>query len=139
MRRAESIGSISDLDESIAAQRLAITADAEPEGLAGRLANLATACVDHFGISGEVAKLDEAEGYYKEILALAPSKGAGLDARLGPQAKISRCTRSELHALLRVIASELPRLPEHSTKLRVVHFNLRNIRISLARPDFRPR
>jgi hypothetical protein len=100
MRRAESIGSISDLDESIAAQRLAITADAEPEGLAGRLANLATACVDHFGISGEVAKLDEAEGYYKEILALAPSKGAGLDARLFrarkpkfPAALEASCTR----------------------------------------------
>jgi hypothetical protein len=33
----------------------------------------------------------------------------------------------------------LPHLPENSPDLRAAHFNLRNIRIALARPDFRPR
>jgi hypothetical protein len=33
----------------------------------------------------------------------------------------------------------LPHLPENSPELRAAHFNLRNIRIALARPDFRPR
>jgi hypothetical protein len=61
------------------------------------------------------------------------------EMRILSQAEIARCTKSELHALLRVIASELPHLPEISPKLRAVHFNLRNIRIALARPDFRPR
>jgi tetratricopeptide (TPR) repeat protein len=75
MRRADMTGNISDLNESIAMQRVAITAHAKAEDLAGRLANLATACLNHFGISGDIAKLDEAEGYYKEILELAPGKG----------------------------------------------------------------
>jgi hypothetical protein len=38
-----------------------------------------------------------------------------------------------------VIASELPHLRENSPELRVAHFNLRNIRIALARPELRPR
>lgn len=59
--------------------------------------------------------------------------------RVLSQAEIARCTKTELHALLRVIASELPCLPEHSPELRAAHFNLRNIRIALARPEFRPR
>jgi hypothetical protein len=33
----------------------------------------------------------------------------------------------------------LPHLPENSPELRAAHFNLHNIRIALARPDFRPR
>ena len=30
-------------------------------------------------------------------------------------------------------------LPENSAELSAAHFNLRNIRIALARPEFRPR
>ena len=59
--------------------------------------------------------------------------------RVMSQAEISRCTRGELHALLRVIASELPRLAENSAELRAAHTNLQNIRRAIARPDFRPR
>lgn len=58
--------------------------------------------------------------------------------RVLSQAEIARCTRGELQALLRVIASELPGLPENSPELRVAHFNLHNIRRALARPEFRP-
>jgi hypothetical protein len=61
------------------------------------------------------------------------------EMRVLSQAEITRCTKSELHALLRVIAGELPRLLENSPELRAAHFNLRNIRIALARPEFRPR
>jgi hypothetical protein len=59
--------------------------------------------------------------------------------RVLSQAEIARCTKSELHALLRVIASEVPHMPENSPELRVAHFNLHNIRTALARPEFRPR
>jgi hypothetical protein len=59
--------------------------------------------------------------------------------RVLSQAELARCTKSELHTLLRVIASELPHLAENSQELRVAHFNLQNIRRALARPDFRPR
>jgi hypothetical protein len=41
--------------------------------------------------------------------------------------------------VLQVIAAELPHLSEYSTELRAAHFNLQNIRIALARPDFRLR
>jgi hypothetical protein len=61
------------------------------------------------------------------------------EMRVLSQAEIARLTKSELHALLRVIASELPRLSENSPELRAAHFNLRNVRIALARPEFRPR
>ena len=37
--------------------------------------------------------------------------------RVLSQAEIARCTKSELHALMRVIASELPYLPENSPEL----------------------
>ena len=59
--------------------------------------------------------------------------------RVLSQAEIARLTKTELHALLRVIAGELPRLPENSPELRAAHFNLRNIRLALARPEYRPR
>jgi hypothetical protein len=61
------------------------------------------------------------------------------EMRVLSQAEIARCTKSELHALMHVIAGELPYLPENSPELRAAHFNLRNIRIALARPEFRPR
>ena len=51
------------------------------------------------------------------------------------QAEVARLTKTELHALPRVIASEQPRLPDNSPGLRAARFNLRNIRIALARPE----
>lgn len=59
--------------------------------------------------------------------------------RLISQAELSRLSRAELHALLRRIGAELPALPEGSHDLRIAHYNLFNIRLMLARPDFRPR
>lgn len=59
--------------------------------------------------------------------------------RVMSQAELVRCTKSELQILLQVIAAELPRLSENSPELRAAHFNLHNIRIALARPEFRPR
>jgi hypothetical protein len=47
-------------------------------------------------------------------------------------------TRTELSALLRRIAGELPNLPEGAAELREAHANLQNIRSALARPDFWP-
>lgn len=47
--------------------------------------------------------------------------------------------KMELLSLLRRIASELPSLKESLPELHNAHTNLRNIRRSLARPDFRPR
>jgi len=44
-----------------------------------------------------------------------------------------RATRTELSALLRRIAGELPNLPEGSIELRAAHPNLQNIRRALAR------
>lgn len=58
--------------------------------------------------------------------------------RLLTQGELMRATRTELSALLRRIASELPNLPEGSPELRTAHANLQNIRRALARPDFRP-
>jgi hypothetical protein len=49
-----------------------------------------------------------------------------------------RATRTELSALLRRIAGELPNLPESSRELRAAHANLLNIHRALARPDFGP-
>ena len=48
--------------------------------------------------------------------------------------ELSRMTRTELMALLRRIATELPALREGSTDLRNAHANLMNIRRALARP-----
>jgi hypothetical protein len=45
--------------------------------------------------------------------------------RVLSQAELARCTKGELHALLRVIASELPHLAEKSQELRVAHFTCR--------------
>ncbi|ACK50898.1 hypothetical protein Msil_1955 [Methylocella silvestris BL2] len=59
--------------------------------------------------------------------------------RVMSQTELARCTRSELQILLQVIAAELPRLRENSPELRTAHYNLQNIRIALARPEFRPR
>lgn len=58
--------------------------------------------------------------------------------RLLTQGELMRATRTELSALLRRIASELPNLLEGSPELRTAHANLQNIRRALARPDFRP-
>jgi hypothetical protein len=59
--------------------------------------------------------------------------------RVISQSELLRLSRLELTALLRKIASELPALPEGSHELRIAHYNLYNIRLVLARPDFRPR
>jgi uncharacterized protein YktB (UPF0637 family) len=53
--------------------------------------------------------------------------------RVISQGELLRCTRPELHALLRRIAAELPALPEGSHDLRIAHVNLHNIRAVLAR------
>lgn len=55
------------------------------------------------------------------------------------QTELSRCTKAELHALLRKIAAMLPELPENSLELRNAHANLQNIRRALARPASAPR
>jgi hypothetical protein len=54
------------------------------------------------------------------------------------QGELMRAIRTELSALLRRIAGELPNLPEGSPELRAAHANLKNIRRALARPEFRP-
>jgi hypothetical protein len=59
--------------------------------------------------------------------------------RVMSQTELARCTRGELNAILRIIASELPRLAENSAELRAAHANLQAIRRLLARPEFRPR
>jgi hypothetical protein len=63
------------------------------------------------------------------------------EMRVMSQTELARCTRGELNALLRTIASELPRLAEGSSELRNAHLNLQNIRRVLARPQpgFTPR
>lgn len=48
--------------------------------------------------------------------------------------ELSRMTRTELMALLRRIAAELPAMREGSNELRNAHANLMNIRRALARP-----
>ncbi|MDE5461541.1 MULTISPECIES: hypothetical protein [unclassified Bradyrhizobium] len=58
--------------------------------------------------------------------------------RVLTQGELMRATRTELSALLRRIAGELPNLPEGSAELRAARANLQNIRRALARPDFRP-
>ena len=59
--------------------------------------------------------------------------------RLISQSELLRASKVELHALLRRIAAELPALPEDSHDLRIAHLNLHNLRVALARPEFRPR
>jgi hypothetical protein len=61
--------------------------------------------------------------------------------RVLSQGELSRCTKTELTALLRQIAAELPHLAEGSSELRNAHLNLQNIRSALARPQpgFTPR
>ena len=59
--------------------------------------------------------------------------------RLISQSELLRATRLELHAMLHRIATDLPFLPEGSHELRIAHYNLHNIRVALARPEFRPR
>ncbi len=54
--------------------------------------------------------------------------------RVLSQTELSRCTKTELHALLRKIAAMLPDLPENSQALANAHANLQNIRRTLARP-----
>lgn len=48
--------------------------------------------------------------------------------------ELSRMTRTELTALLRRIATDLPTMREGSHELRDAHANLMNIRRALARP-----
>ena len=59
--------------------------------------------------------------------------------RVISQAELLRLSRIELTMLLRKIAGELPALPEDSHELRIAHYNLFNIRLTLLRPEFRPR
>jgi hypothetical protein len=59
--------------------------------------------------------------------------------RVISQSELLRATKFELQVMLREIAASLPALPEGSHELRIAHYNLHNIRIALARPDFRPR
>jgi hypothetical protein len=59
--------------------------------------------------------------------------------RVLSQTELARCTRGELHTLLRRLAGELPDLPEGSPELRNAHANLQSIRRMLARPVRRPR
>jgi hypothetical protein len=59
--------------------------------------------------------------------------------RLISQSELLRLSRLELTTLLRKIVSELSALPEGSNELRIAHYNLYNIRLALARPEFRPR
>lgn len=59
--------------------------------------------------------------------------------RVISQSELLRLSRTELYALLRLIAAELPALPGGSHALRIAHYNLRLIRAALARPEFRPR
>ena len=59
--------------------------------------------------------------------------------RVLTQTELARCTKAELHALLRKIAAMLPELPENSQALRNAHANLQNIRRALARPAPGPR
>ena len=59
--------------------------------------------------------------------------------RVLSQSELLRLSRIELTTLLRKIASELPALPEGSHELRTAHYNLYNIRLILARPEYRPR
>jgi hypothetical protein len=55
------------------------------------------------------------------------------------QSELLSLSRIKLMGLLRRIAIELAALPEGSHALRIAHYNLRNIRAALARPDFQPR
>ena len=59
--------------------------------------------------------------------------------RVISQKELLAATKHELNAMLRRIAADLPSLPEGSHELRIAHYNLHNIRVALARPDFRPR
>jgi hypothetical protein len=52
--------------------------------------------------------------------------------RVLTQTELSRCTKAELHALLRKIALTLPELPENSRELNDAHANLQLIRRALA-------
>lgn len=59
--------------------------------------------------------------------------------RVISQSELLRATKFELQILLREIAASLPALREGSHELRIAHYNLHNIRIAIARPEFRPR
>ena len=54
-------------------------------------------------------------------------------------AELMRLTRIELCALAAQITSALANFPEGSTERLNAQINLRNIRIALARPEFRRR
>jgi hypothetical protein len=59
--------------------------------------------------------------------------------RVISQSELLRASRLELQEMLRRIAAELPALQEGSHELRIAHYNLYNIRLILARPQFGPR
>jgi hypothetical protein len=61
------------------------------------------------------------------------------DMRVLSQLELARCTKAELHALLNMIVSELPRLAEGSADLQAAYANLQLIRRQIARPEFQPR
>ena len=59
--------------------------------------------------------------------------------RVISQSELLRASRLELQDMLRRIGSEILRMPEGSHELRIAHYNMYNIRLILARPEFRPR
>lgn len=59
--------------------------------------------------------------------------------RVISQSELLRLTRTKLMVPLRKIACDLLNLAEGSIELRNAHANLVNIRMALARRDFRPR
>jgi hypothetical protein len=52
------------------------------------------------------------------------------------QLRLARCTKTELHALLNLILSELPYLAEGSADLLAARANLQIIRRMIVRPEF---
>jgi hypothetical protein len=82
--------------------------------------------------------LPMAHGLRMKAAMVAAGEQRRKTMRVLTQGELMRATRTELSALLRRIASELPNLPEGSPELRAANANLQNIRRALARPDFRP-
>lgn len=59
--------------------------------------------------------------------------------RVISQSELLRASRLELQDMLHRIAAEILTMPEGSHELRIAHYNLYNIRLILARPQFGPR
>ena len=65
--------------------------------------------------------------------------GAGeLSSRIQLLIEEMRLSRTEQMVLQRRIAGDLANFPANSTELPNAHASLQNIRMALARPDFRP-